>query len=141
VDRRQPPRRKCGARWRGRLRDEFGRSVFKDLFTRRGDCYYFAFDLLSLNGDDLRGLPLVERKARLKRLLRTKTSRILYVGHIDTQGRALFEKACKLDLEGIVAKRKHSTYRATEKPSTHWIKVKNPQYSQVQGREELFERT
>ena len=117
----------------------FGRSVFKDLFTRRGDCYYFAFDLLSLNGEDLRGLPLVERKARLKRLLRRKTSRILYVDHIETQGRALFEKACQLDLEGIVAKRKSSVYRATEKPSLHWIKIKNPAYSQAEGRQELFE--
>ena len=104
--------------------DQFGRSVFKDLFTRRGDCFYFAFDLLSLNDEDLRGLPLVERKARLRRLLRRKSSRILYVDHIETQGRALFEKACQLDLEGVVAKRKSSLYRATERPSLHWIKIK-----------------
>ena len=67
--------------------DQFGRSVFKDLFTRRGDCFYFAFDLLSLNGEDLRGLPLIERKTRLKRL-RRKTSRIqIETGDVCLQGR------------------------------------------------------
>jgi ATP-dependent DNA ligase len=49
----------------------------------------------------------------------------------------LFEKVCGLDLEGIVAKRKDSLYRATEKPSPDWIKIKNPQYSQAEGCEEL----
>jgi ATP-dependent DNA ligase len=45
-----------------------------------------------------------------------------------------------MDLEGIVAKRKDSPYHATEKPSRHWIKVKNPRYSQMNGRAELFDR-
>jgi bifunctional non-homologous end joining protein LigD len=49
--------------------DEFGRSVFNDLLFRRRECFYFAFDLLFLNGEDLRGLALIDRKARLKRLL------------------------------------------------------------------------
>jgi ATP-dependent DNA ligase len=44
-----------------------------------------------------------------------------------------------LDLEGIVAKRKDSLYRATEKPSPYWVKIKNPRYSQAEGREELFD--
>ena len=101
---------------------------------------FFAFDLLFLNGEDLRGLPLIERKARLKRLLRRKRSHVLYVDHIEVRGRDLFEKVCGLDLEGIVAKRKHSPYRATEKPSAHWIKIKNRNYSQAEGREELFDR-
>jgi ATP-dependent DNA ligase len=61
------------------------------------------------------------------------------VDHIESQGRALFEKACELDLEGIVAKGKDSLYRATEKPSRDWIKIKNPNYSQADGRQELFE--
>jgi bifunctional non-homologous end joining protein LigD len=47
--------------------DESGRSVFKDVLFRRGECRFFAFDVLWLNGEDLRGLPLVERKARLKK--------------------------------------------------------------------------
>jgi len=43
-------------------------------------------------------------------------------------------------LEGMVCKRKNSPYRATENPSPYWIKVKNPRYSQLEGREELLER-
>ena len=46
---------------------------------------------------------------------------------------------CGLDLEGVVAKRKDSLYRATEKPSPDWIKVKTPRYPQAEGREELFD--
>src|SRR5262245_5131858 len=79
--------------------DDSGRFIFNDLLFRRRECLFFAFDLLHLNGEDLRGLPLVERKARLKRLLRRKRSRILYVDHIETHGRGLFEKVCALDLE------------------------------------------
>jgi ATP-dependent DNA ligase len=45
-----------------------------------------------------------------------------------------------MDLEGIVCKRKNSPYKVTEKPSRHWVKVKNLRYSQLEGREELFER-
>ena len=46
----------------------------------------------------------------------------------------------KMDLEGMVCKRKSLPYRVMEKPSPYWIKVKNPRYSQLEGREELFER-
>jgi bifunctional non-homologous end joining protein LigD len=106
---------------------------------RRRDCVFFAFDLLFLNGDDLRGMPLIERQRRLKKFLRRKRSRVLYVDHIEARGRQFFEKVCELDLEGIVAKRKHSQYRPTEKPSPHWVKIKNPKYSQAEGRRELFE--
>src|SRR5262249_14224895 len=121
--------------------DDSGRSVFNDLRFRRRECVFFAFDLLFLNGEDLRTLALIERKVRLKRLLRRKQSRILYVDHIDAHGQLLFEKACELDLEGIVAKRKDSQYRATEKPSPYWIKIRNPRYSQSEGREEVFDRS
>src|SRR5215831_7104590 len=96
--------------------DDSGRSVFNDLLLRRRECVFFAYDLLFLNGKDLRALPLIERKARLKRLLRRKQSPVLYVDHIETRGRQFFEKVCELDLEGIVAKRKTASYRATDKP-------------------------
>jgi bifunctional non-homologous end joining protein LigD len=78
--------------------DDSGRSIFNDLLFRRRGCVFFAFDLLYLNGEDLRGLPLVERKVRLRRLLRRKRLRILYVDHIEKHGRRLFEKVCGLDL-------------------------------------------
>jgi len=59
--------------------DDSGRSVFNDLLFCRRECVFFAFDLLFLNGEDLRALPLTERKARLKRLLRRKGSPVLCV--------------------------------------------------------------
>ncbi len=120
--------------------DESGRPNFRDLLFRKRQCVFIAFDLLYLNGKDLRLLPLIERKAALKKLLRRKRSRILYLDHVDTDGRLLFEEMVKMDLEGIVCKRKNSSYKVTEKPSPYWIKIKNPRYSQAEGREELFER-
>jgi bifunctional non-homologous end joining protein LigD len=66
--------------------DDAGRSVFNDLLFKKRQCVFCAFDLLHLNGEDLRGPPLIERKARLKGLLRRKRSRILYVDHIEKHG-------------------------------------------------------
>ena len=51
----------------------------------------------------------------------------------DSDGKLLFEQIVKMDLGGMVCKRKSSPYRATEKPSPYWIKVKNPRYSQLEG--------
>jgi bifunctional non-homologous end joining protein LigD len=117
-----------------------GRPVFRDLLFRKGQCIFIAFDLLYLNGKDLRVRPLLERKALLKKLLRRKRARVLYLDHVEADGCLLFEQVVKMDLEGIVCKRKSSPYKVTEKPSPHWIKVKNRRYSQLEGREELFER-
>src|SRR5262249_32438695 len=101
--------------------------------------YFYAFDLLFLDGEDLRPLPLVERKTRLRKLIRRGRSRLLYVDHIEREGCELFKRICELDLEGIVAKRACSTYRATDQPSRDWIKIKNRNYSQKEGRAELFD--
>ena len=60
--------------------------------------------------------------------------------HLEGNGRLLFEQIVAMDLEGIVCKRRDSPYKATEKPSRYWIKVKNARYSQLEGREDLFER-
>jgi bifunctional non-homologous end joining protein LigD len=120
--------------------DDEGRPIFTDLLFRKSTCIFVAFDLLYLNRNDLRSVPLIERKRELRRLLHRKRSRILYLGHVEKDGRLLFEQIVKMDLEGMVCKRKSSPYRVTEKPSPYWIKVKNPRYSQLEGREELFER-
>lgn len=120
--------------------DKHGRTIFTDLLFNRGACVLLAFDLLFLNGEDLRHVPLLQRKRRLKRLIGRRTEGILYVDHVEEQGCGLFDHACDLDLEGIVAKRKDAPYRATEKPSPHWIKIKNARYTQAEGRSELFER-
>ena len=119
--------------------DGEGRPIFKDLLFRKSTCLFVAFDLLYLNGKDLRMLPLIERKRQLRKLLGRRRSRILYLDHVENDGKLLFEQIVKLDLEGMVCKRKSSPYRATEKPSPYWIKVKNPRYSQLERREELFE--
>jgi len=71
--------------------DDGGRPVFRDLLFHRRQCVFIVFDLLCLNGKDLRTLPLIERKAALKKLLRRKRSRILYLDHVDGDGRLLFE--------------------------------------------------
>jgi hypothetical protein len=58
---------------------------------------------------------------------------------VENSGIALFARTCELDLEGIVAKRKHSPYRPDSRQN-HWIKIRNRSYSQWKGRHELFER-
>jgi bifunctional non-homologous end joining protein LigD len=82
-----------------------------------------AFDLLMLNGDDLRRKPYVERKAALRKLLRHGRG-IQYVEHAEGHGDKLFSAVCRLGLEGIVSKKLNAPYRSG--PSKTWIKVKNP---------------
>src|SRR5262249_37770486 len=65
-------------------------------------------------------------------------SRLLYVDHIDGRGIDLFRAACAHDLEGIVGKWREGRYE-TDGVSTSWVKIKNPTYSQMTGRRELFE--
>jgi bifunctional non-homologous end joining protein LigD len=120
--------------------DESGRPTFRDLLFRKRQCIFIAFDLLYLNGKDLRALPLIERKAMLKRLIRRKRARMFYLDPVEGDGRLLFEEIVKMDLEGIVCKRKDSPYKGTEKPSRYGIKVKNSRYSQLERRQEIFER-
>jgi bifunctional non-homologous end joining protein LigD len=93
--------------------DESGRPTSRDLLFRKRQCIFIAFDLLLLNGKDLRTLPLIERKALLKRLIRRKRARMFYLDHVEGDGRLLFEEVVKMDLEGIVAKRKDSPYNLT----------------------------
>jgi bifunctional non-homologous end joining protein LigD len=115
-----------------------GRSHFNKLLFRREWPYFYAFDLLMLDGKDLRGLPLLERKRRLLAIMPAVECRALYLDHLEARGRDLFRVACERDLEGIVAKWAHGTYQA-EGRGTSWLKIKNPEYSQMAGRRELFE--
>ena len=66
-------------------------------------------------------------------------SLLKYTEYIDGCGTALFRRICELDLEGIVAKQKFGPYVAEREQST-WFKILNRKYSQMQGREELFDR-
>jgi bifunctional non-homologous end joining protein LigD len=117
------------------LNDE-GQQDFGLLLRGQGRLHYAAFDLLWLNGRDLRRLPLVKRQRRLARLI-PKTSPILSrVMVVEEDGRALFSAVQRLDLEGIVAKRKADAYS----PEVNWLKIKNPAYTQGEGRWELFQK-
>ena len=116
--------------------DRTGKSVFKELLFRKGRPRFYAFDLLWFNGEDLRRLRLVERKKRLKKLVKTSKNRsLLFADHISGRGADLYRMICEGNLEGIVAKRKNSKYSASAK----WIKIKNPTYTQSEGRHELFD--
>ncbi len=83
-----------------------------------------AFDLLMLDGDDLRRRPLAERKAALRKVLKRTKDGIQYVEHVEGDGAEMFAAVCKLGLEGIASKKLDSLYRSG--PSKSWIKVKNP---------------
>ncbi len=119
--------------------DSDGRSQFSELLYRRGDPHFYAFDILWLNGRDLRDLPLIDRKQILRSIVPHAPSRILYSDHIEEHGDQIFEFACQQDLEGIVAKWKHGSYLPNSTATT-WMKVKNPSYSQLDLRNEQFER-
>ncbi len=106
---------------------------FNALMFHRGQPQLVAFDLLWLNGRDLRPLPLWRRKRALKKLIAGSASSVGYVEH--TRDPRLFDSVVKMDLEGIVAKRRSDSYA----PGTEWLKIKHRQYSQVIGRWELFD--
>src|SRR5436309_12953120 len=121
--------------------DRRGRPQFKNLLFRRGNpLCFFAFDLLTY-GKDLRTERLLDRKQELRRLLANvpAISPLKYTEYIDGCGTALFQRVCELDLEGIVAKHKFGPYVIEREQST-WHKILNREYSQKDGREELFER-
>jgi bifunctional non-homologous end joining protein LigD len=83
---------------------------------------YYAFDLLHLDGLDLRGAALLDRKAVLERLLGArKSGTIRFSAHISGDGGQLLEKACELGLEGIISKRADKPYRSGR--TGDWIKV------------------
>jgi bifunctional non-homologous end joining protein LigD len=96
-----------------------------------------AFDLLELDGQDLRGLSLGDRKKRLARLLGKRRLGIVLSQHTDEDGAAIFQQACRMGLEGIVSKRLSAPYRSGR--SRDWIKVKNPNSpAMVRHREESW---
>jgi bifunctional non-homologous end joining protein LigD len=83
-----------------------------------------AFDLIELDGDDLRREPLVTRKATLASVVAKASPGILLTEHFEHDGPTVFAHACKLGLEGIVSKRKDSPYRSGRSPD--WLKSTNP---------------
>jgi bifunctional non-homologous end joining protein LigD len=101
---------------------------------------YYAFDLLYLDGFDLRRAPLVDRKRVLAELLSgVGLNLIRYTEHLEGDSATVLEHACKLGLEGIVSKRADAPYRSGKNPG--WIKVKCRSWHEAnRDRWELFQR-
>lgn len=119
--------------------DEKGMPCFDALRSRRtsGDCViiYYAFDLLYLDGRDVTGLPLLERKAALKRILPIGTKqRIRYTDHVVGEGERLLAELEKRKLEGMIAKRADSLYVGGR--TRAWLKIKT-----TAGTEEMRRRS
>jgi bifunctional non-homologous end joining protein LigD len=83
---------------------------------------FFAFDLLFATGEDLRPLPLSERKERLEALLKKADTHLRFVEHFTTGGDAVLQSACRMNLEGIVSKRSAAPYRSGR--GDDWTKAK-----------------
>jgi bifunctional non-homologous end joining protein LigD len=89
---------------------------------RSGNLAYYVFDLLYLDGEDLRQWPLSKRKKKLKALVANVPRGFLYADHLEADAEEVYTKACKMGLEGIVSKRRDATYRSGRQES--WIKIK-----------------
>jgi bifunctional non-homologous end joining protein LigD len=106
--------------------DDDGLPVFDRLRYRRDDprVFLYAFDLIELNGDDLRREPVERRKVLLIRLLAKASIGLQVNDHIPEPGDVVFRHACQFGFEGIVSKRLGSPYRSGR--TRYWIKSKNP---------------
>jgi bifunctional non-homologous end joining protein LigD len=106
--------------------DDTGVPDFKLLIRNRryGSAQLYAFDLLELDGEDLRGEPIEMRKHALTRLLGKDRAGLLISQPIDAPADVAFQHICQLGLEGIVSKRLGSKYESG--PSTLWLKTINP---------------
>jgi bifunctional non-homologous end joining protein LigD len=87
--------------------------------------YFYAFDLLYLNGYDLMRFPLAQRKAVLHKLISNNNGWIRYTDHVEERGLEFFNAVAKHQLEGIVAKYSKSPYQQAR--SKHWLKIKTQQ--------------
>ncbi len=112
-----------------------GKPVFRDLLRDQGFLAFAAFDLLWLDGIDLRPLPLSERKKLLGDLLPEDTGPLYKILTLEEHGRALFSAIKKMDLEGIVAKRKIDPYA----PGTEWYTIRNPNYRRSEESLDAFQ--
>ena len=112
------------------LRDD-GHSDFEALRSRGGGsrAILVVFDILELEGQDLRRRPLEERRDHLTGLLARSPPAIVMSQAIEGDGERVFEHACRLGCEGIISKRRGSTYRSGR--SRNWFKIKSPGYCRI----------
>jgi bifunctional non-homologous end joining protein LigD len=116
--------------------DETGRPQFYDLLRRARAPAYVTFDMLWATGADLRSLPLRERRRRLQPMLPEGSAIVSEALSVAGRGREFFDLIRTRDLEGIVAKRLDDPYDRR----VRWLKIKNPDYSQKEGRGDLLNR-
>jgi bifunctional non-homologous end joining protein LigD len=118
-------------------------NMLRTAISRKGcrEVFLYAFDLLELDGQDLRREPWETRRVTLANLLRKSSEGIRFSEHLDdADGDLVFRHACAMGLEGIVAKRRDRSYQSGR--CADWIKVKNPEHP-ARARAELivFEQT
>ncbi len=94
--------------------------------TGKGDLVYYVFDLLYLDGEDLRSRPLTERKARLRKILGRQASNIRFSDHVERRGIEFFQAATQAGLEGIIGKDGTSPYQEGKRTGA-WVKIKSRQ--------------
>lgn len=92
--------------------------------TGKGNLVYYVFDLLYLDGKDLRSLPLAERKTKLRKILGRQASNIRFSDHVATRGIEFFDAAVKAGLEGIIGKDATSAYQEGKRTGA-WVKIKS----------------
>jgi bifunctional non-homologous end joining protein LigD len=114
--------------------DENGLPSF-ELLRRRKPAILYAFDLLHLDGADLRKESIERRKAMLAKLLHPHQSGIIFNEHMEGSAQEIFEHACRLGYEGIVCKRMGSRYASGR--SVDWLKLKNPESAAVRREREI----
>jgi bifunctional non-homologous end joining protein LigD len=120
------PARSCLIDGEAIVTDQKGLAVF-DLIRGRqpsAAAVLCAFDLLELDGEDLRREPIETRKSTLKSLLRGKHAGIAFNAHFIADGAIVYRQACALGCEGIVSKRLGSPYRSGR--ADCWLKIRNP---------------
>ena len=109
--------------------DETGRPNFQKLqnyrYTDKFGIQYYVFDCIEVKGKSISHLPLIERKEILKQLV-PETEVIRYCDHVEGEGKMLFKEMQKMKLEGMIAKKKNSTYQIGKR-SSEWLKIKNVQ--------------
>lgn len=97
-------------------------SALKDAIGAGGEMTLFAFDLLSLDGEDLSRLPNVQRKERLRGVIAGVDPRLHYADHVIGAGEAMFAALCREGYEGVVSKRADAPYRHSR--TKNWLKTK-----------------
>ena len=116
-----------------------GRSDFNGLHSRKhnDEVQFYAFDVLTMQGEDLRQLPLHLRKNNLARLLARRVDGIFLSDFEQGEiGPDLFRHACLMGLEGLVSKHRERPYREGRSP--HWIKIKNRSHHSIERVKEAF---